>query len=75
MNHRPQLILTRRVAGIEGLVTRDDVPVTIVSGVARYDAVPARAWRSHGQFLTWAEGSHGTVEQAVQVLIEDRQRA
>jgi hypothetical protein len=56
-------------------VVRDGVPVTIVTGVAPYDVTPARSWAAHGQFLTWAGRKHGTVERAVQVLVEGRPRA
>lgn len=43
-------------------------PVTVVTGCAPYDVAPARFWAAHGQFLTWAEGRHGSVVRAVEAL-------
>lgn len=50
-------------------------PVTIVTGHMPYDVAPARTWAAHGAFLGWCEREHGSVEKAVQVLVEGRQRA
>jgi len=61
-------------AGIETLVVLNGQPVTIVTGVEPYGLAPARSWREHGEFLTWAEGEYGSVEQAVGVLIERHRR-
>lgn len=62
------------LAGIEALVTLDGEPVTVVTGHAPYHLSPARSWRDHGAFPGWAEREHGTVEKAMQVLIEGRRR-
>lgn len=51
------------------------VPTTLITVCVPYDVASARSWAAHGAFLGWAERQHGSVEKAVRVLVEGRQRA